>query len=73
MKETNHAGSRKTNKRWAGAKNDLALPVTLQFISSASWEVNTIILFFFSCFYTRHPAEVLKNDKVQRKEEVAAP
>lgn len=49
VKETNHTGSRKTNKRWTGAKNDLALPVTLQFISSASWEANTRI-FFFSCF-----------------------
>lgn len=29
VKETNHGGSRKTNKRWTGASSDLALPVNL--------------------------------------------
>lgn len=48
-KETNHTGSRNTNKHWIGAKHDLAFPVTLQFISRASWEANARLLFFLFC------------------------
>lgn len=66
MKETNHTGSRKTNKHWTGAKNDLALPVTLQFISSTSWR--QIEDSFFHVLYVS-PCRVLKNDKGQRRKE----
>lgn len=66
-KETNHSGSRKTNKRWTGASSDLALPVTLQFISSASREVNTRKFFLF---YVCHLAEVLEMTKYRERKQL---
>lgn len=69
MKETNHTGSRNTNKHSTGAKNDLALPVTLQFISSASWEANT--RFFFPVLHVSPCREVLKDVRVRTRKGAA--
>lgn len=66
-KETNHTGSRNTNKHWIGAKHDLALPVTLQFISSASWETNARS--FLPVLHVSPCREVLKIVQQKKKED----
>lgn len=69
VRETNHTGSRKTNKHWTGAKKWLG--TSSHFAVHFQCKLGGKYKKFFFLIYMCHSAEVLEYDKVQRMKEAA--